>query len=145
MPPFAALAALSGLLAHSVLAEGLVESSVVHRGPPSVSDARRFPDLDTCVRECVFNDRFRQNLARERLAWPANRQGIWQDTADETEWLREVWIAAWNAARECESRNGWPPFAVPHLTRLRDLLGEEDYAAGRMPPAVPVWRFRELR
>jgi hypothetical protein len=25
---------------------------------------------------------------------------------------------------------------------LEELLGEEDFALGRMPPPVPVWRFQ---
>jgi hypothetical protein len=31
------------------------------------------------------------------------------------------------------------------LKRLKDMLGEDDYYAAKLPPHVPIWRFEEIR
>jgi hypothetical protein len=30
------------------------------------------------------------------------------------------------------------------LKKLREMIGENAYYYGQMPPSVPVWRFREV-
>lgn len=34
---------------------------------------------------------------------------------------------------------------IQGLIRLRKIIGPESYNAGKMPPAVPLWRFRAIR
>lgn len=51
----------------------------------------------------------------------------------------------WDALDDanCEWRPEWQRRLS--LARVRDLIGEDDYAAGILPPAVPVWWFREMK
>ena len=70
------------------------------------------------------------------------RREVWGKWLLENERLHDAWDALDWACYQPDGRD-W--MGEQHLDRLRRLLGREAYEAGRMPPAVPVWRFRKIR
>lgn len=86
------------------------------------------------------------------------RHGWWlsSELDYETDARRRSIITAWHAENRELFRvwdlldDAWCPGFPPWrqrvaLARLRDTIGLEAFNAGRMPPCVPVWRFRELK
>jgi hypothetical protein len=105
---------------------------------PPLADARRLPPA-TQIRQLVgFNSAYRQFLEARREV----RRHEWDELTEiinETDRLREIWQAAADASSEdhiwvCRRRS---------LKRLKELIGEGAYEAGRLPPCVPLWRFYE--
>lgn len=107
---------------------------------PPAHDRYRFPDAAVASHAVAFNDAFRENLAQERRIWPHSMQLAFVVTVDEAMALREIW---WRLSLSQADEREWSHRL--HLKRLRYLLGPEDYAGGRMPPAVPAWRFRDKK
>lgn len=101
---------------------------------PPACDARRWPDRLAVVAALDFNGQYRHHL-RTYGKDDAARDAALRDAED--------LFAVWDALDDAQLNTG-PYSRRYHLARLRDLLGEDAYAAGRMPPAVPVWRFREI-
>jgi hypothetical protein len=105
-------------------------------GPPPVTleDCRRFPDHATA--------RANLALANAHLEWlrsirtptgVAERQvGNWKMEAS---YSQELWEAAEKATDESR---------LDALKMLKALRGPEDWYGGKLPPPVPVWRFRRL-
>jgi hypothetical protein len=98
------------------------------RFPPDLTDdQQRFAEqLDGYWLHCQrWNDRnywmyaaARRDLAECQRAWALLAHARWTE--------RDVC-----GRREC-------------LEELRGLIGDAAYGAGRMPPPVPLWRFREV-
>lgn len=62
-------------------------------------------------------------------------------------WEREALTLyrAWDLLDDSR-HGGYPPWRQRvALGRLREAIGAEAFDRGEMPPAVPVWRFREMR
>jgi hypothetical protein len=84
----------------------------------------------------AFNASYRQYLEARRWV----RRHEWEELSDvlgETDRLREIWQAAAEAAAEdhiwvCRRQA---------LRRLQELIGDEAYYSGNLPPCVPLWRF----
>ena len=53
--------------------------------------------------------------------------------------------AVWDAVRDANCEVYYSPVRRAALLRLRGLLGDAEYVAGRLPPRVPVWRFTEIK
>jgi hypothetical protein len=105
---------------------------------PPLADSTRLPPLGH-IRELLnFNAAYRQYLEARREV----RRHEWDEITEivsETDHLREVWQAAADATSEdhiwvCRRR------ALKHL---KELLGDQAYDAGTMPPCVPLWRFHD--
>ena len=103
---------------------------------PPLSDCRRLP-LDVPVRQMLdFNAAYRQNLEARRCV----RRHEWDEITDalrETDRLREVWQCVADAVSEeqiwvCRRQA---------LRHLKELIGEEAYNQGSLPPCIPIWRF----
>lgn len=108
---------------------------------PPLADCWRFPPRGAVTRNREFNYSFRSRLAEEREVWPASVQYRFDAALRESEWRYRCWDALDDALYEW--RPAWRRRLA--LAALRDLLGDEDYAAGRMPAAVPARVFRDLR
>lgn len=107
---------------------------------PRIGDAKLFPHIDHIREGRRFNRRFREHL-QERLAIELDRFGAIQQAISETDRLFVVWDLADDAA--CDSYGVAKRRTA--LKRLREILGEDDYLSGRLPPPVPTWRFNEGR
>jgi hypothetical protein len=112
-------------------------------------ERERFPSQMECDRAIEFNQAFRQHiqarLAEEEYSLRPNYDRIsflHRAMAEAWDSHYAYWILSLNSDRERElareqpeaSWRGW-------LAALRQKLGEEAYAAGRMPPAAPEWAF----
>jgi len=105
----------------------------------------------------VFSREIEQHIDTQKVIYPWRRDFL-EVIRSELVAERKVWDALADAQRtywqdDC-CFSGWPGvgcvWAVSDevrraaLRRLRELLGEADYAAGRMPPPVPWWTFRPI-
>lgn len=128
----------SSILAAPVPAQRAPESIATPRPEPLPEDLLQFP----C--EWVAAEALRQ--ADAHIAWLEGQTLAWTHDHDLTIWLwearrlRGIWNelhwAYWVSNNEARR---------PYLDNLRNLLGNEDYERGLMPPAVPVWRFRQVK
>ena len=84
-------------------------------------------------------------LAREHRRWHEQQFPLatwrlceWRECGRDARWCFDCWD--WlHAAQQGEGRG--PDYWLYSLRRLRTLIGEEAYQAGRLPPPVPAWHF----
>lgn len=112
---------------------------------PRLSEAQLFgqltaPGLEECLK---FNAAYRSHLELELQFCPCgytNRKEALSAANADNNRCWEIY----------SNLNGgvFGPFVSNRraaLRRLKELLGDEDYYAGQLPPHVPVWWFREVR
>lgn len=104
---------------------------------PPLSDAERFPPRRVAAAALEFNRAYRDYLECQQ-AFEVRSWWDWQDALNETDYVYQCWSAL-AAVQGAEGEDGASRRAA--LERLRELLGEEAYYQGAMPPCVPVWRF----
>jgi hypothetical protein len=110
------------------------------RDTPPVADSERFPDRQTVAEMIRFNRAYRKTLeARQHLE--TDRAEEIQRVIKETDRLYHIW----DAVRDARCDYYYVTVRRQALKKLRDLLGEEAYTAGALPPNVPTWRFAESR
>lgn len=110
----------------------------LHLAPPLV-DAQRFPDRAAVNELLVFNRAYRKFLEE--------RQPVDSVHAEELRKVqREVdqLYLVWDAVRDARCEYYYVTVRRQALKRLRELLTEEHYEQGLLPPHVPVWRFQEV-
>ena len=107
--------------------------ALVQSPPPYQEDMRRFPD-EAVTRECLYMASVYVERARLRQAAMPRP---WSDEADEDvlsgQWCQECWSKL-NDYRQWKMRSA--------AGELREALGDDLFFQGRMPPPVPLWRFR---
>lgn len=111
---------------------------------PFEADLYRFPPREACAAARAFNYSFRCKMDKEREIWPdAPVQAIFDEANSAA--LRSY--AIWDKLDDCHHGIDWQPWWKRRLmlAELRTLMGPENYAAAKMPPAVPVHLFRELK
>lgn len=107
---------------------------------PKVIDADRFPDRGTSNDLVKFNRTYRKTLeTRQHLE--TDRAGELQNAIRETDRL----YAVWDAVRDARCEYYYVTVRRQSLKKLRELIGEDNYAAGDLPPVVPTWRFADAR
>ena len=74
----------------------------------------------------------------QRRAAEAHHRDEWSDALQEAEQICEILYLVETAASPNKS---WV-CRRQALRQLRELLGPEAYAAGHLPPCVPLWRFQ---
>lgn len=68
----------------------------------------------------------------------------WDEQIAEQERIKETWYLLWKARVFAKPKCLNPYQCAEVLQDLRDILGERDYALGRMPPPIPVHRYTEI-
>lgn len=105
------------------------------RDAPPLADAARLPPAAVCHEAAAFNRRLASRF-RDRALWEPDREGVLSAAAAECDAYCEFWWTAANAA------NG---FGVAQRRRslayIRDAIGREAWAAGRLPDFVPGHLF----
>lgn len=104
---------------------------------PPLTDRDRFPPREIARSALQFNRAYRLHV-QGRQMFEQHNWWYWQEVITETDYLFHCWD--WlHAAQGGEGRdeNYWRA----SLRRLRELIGDENYSAGVMPPNVPMWRF----
>jgi hypothetical protein len=107
---------------------------------PRVADAQRFPDRATVAEYLAFNRAYRKHIDTGILPDAPHGWKI-RLALQETDHLYQVW----EIVRDSCSENYYVTMRRHALKKLRAVLGDEDYYAGRLPPFVPLWRFQEMR
>jgi hypothetical protein len=107
---------------------------------PRVSDSFRFPERPAVNELVRFNRAFRKHID-QRQQLETDRADTLRTVIHETDRL----YAVWDAVRDARCEFYYITVRRQALKKLKDLLGEDSYAAGRLPPNVPTWRFNELK
>lgn len=106
---------------------------------PSLADAFRFPDRAVVNELLVFNRAYR-NYVEQRQPLETAHWGDLRTAQREVDHLYQVW----DTVRDARCEYYYVTVRRQALKRLRDMIGEEAYAKGELPPHVPLWRFREM-
>jgi hypothetical protein len=105
---------------------------------PKLSDCQRFPDRGTVTELLAFNRAYRRFLdARQTMEH--DRCACVRMALKETDSLYQVW----DAVRDARCDYYYVTVRRQALKRLQTMLGPDGYAAGELPPHVPLWRFSE--
>jgi hypothetical protein len=106
---------------------------------PPLLDGQRFPDRAVISDLLAFNRAYRQQIdnrqAVELAHWWELREAV-----QEADRLYHIW----DTLRDARCEYYYVTVRRQALKRLRDLIGEEAYYSGRLPPYVPVWRFQRI-
>jgi hypothetical protein len=125
------------LFASPVLAQ--LPEEIEEFDAPPLEDVYRFPTLEQAHHAWVFNSLYREQMEARR-AFQRHRYDEITRALEEAAQLARAWDQVWIARCEgCSDRR-----RRLALKGLRELIGPEDYYAGRMPPPVPLWRFVEI-
>lgn len=120
--------------------QGLVLLALLTPPDVKLSDRERFPPRECAHASLTFNREYHAHIAARRSLDLRNEE-YWSETLEETAALYEAWD--WlHAAQEGEGKG--EEYWLHSLRRLRELIGEEAYQQGTMPPCVPVQRFYVL-
>lgn len=119
--------------------------------PPLEAELARFPTKEIAAGCMEFNRQYLRHVEGMRLLCP-QRAEYWFEVERETDRLWYCWDAL-QGARYCEGeyeegadRDGMTPAEYRRywFQHLRELIGDEAFHAGQMPPAAPVWRFEAV-
>lgn len=117
------------------------EKMPVAEPAPVVDPLPQFPPLALAEHYYYFS--------AAHVSWLETRLPLEQDRKEWREYITQAnychlrWQALhlarqpWWGGEEYDQANYW-------IDQLKDLLGEEDFKAGRMPPAAPFWYFRDV-
>jgi hypothetical protein len=121
----------------TALISAALTMGVLNHEPP-ISDLGRFPPPRYVERLRSFQAEYLEHL-RARLSYQIHEREQILEAISETESLWAPWETLYDA------QHAWSEDWIRHhLAYLRMQLGMEDYLEGRMPPPVPVWRFRRI-
>lgn len=103
---------------------------------PKVFESGLFPDRKF-VLDALSCNRVHRNLINDlKAVYPIWRHDVLNDTYRELIELDRIWTFLLYIDQES---------SVTHqrymLNELKNVIGAENYYSGRMPPAIPVWRF----
>ncbi len=108
-------------------------------GAPPLGDGLRFPERSVISDMLAFNRSYRQHLDN-RLAVELVRAHELQEAEQEADRLYQIW----DLVRDARCDYYYVTVRRQALKRLRDLVGEEAYYGGTLPPHVPLWRFQTI-
>ena len=106
--------------------------------PPAWA-ADRLPPRAEINRAMEFNRRYAAHLAARR-DFELDRAAVLDAAIRETDRLYRVW----DAARDARTDFYYVTVRRAALARLRDLVGDEAFQAGRLPTPVPTQLFNEM-
>ena len=107
---------------------------------PMADDALRFPDRGTVNELLAFNRRYRQLIDVRK---PLELVHGWElrVALQETDRLYQIW----DKVRDARCPYYYVTVRRQALKRLREMVGEDSYYSGNLPPCVPLWCFREVQ
>jgi hypothetical protein len=106
---------------------------------PPLSDGLRFPDRATVNDFIALNRAYRHHLEVRQPIELAHGAEL-REAVQEVEQLHQVW----DMVRDARCEYYYVTVRRQALKRLRELVGEEAYYGGKLPPSVPVWRFQKM-
>lgn len=106
---------------------------------PTLSDGLRFPERAVISDLLTFNRAYRQHIdsrqAVEVVHWWELREAV-----QEADRLYHVW----DTVRDARCEYYYVTVRRQALKRLREMIGDEAYHAGQLPPHVPLWQFQRI-
>jgi hypothetical protein len=106
---------------------------------PPLHDGMRFPERTVVSDLLAFNRAYRQHLdtllAVELVHWWELREAL-----QEADRLYQIW----DTVRDARCDYYYVTVRRQALKRLREVLGDEAYCSGCLPPHVPLWRFQRI-
>lgn len=122
--------------------DSMRERYQISKTAPPLEDSKRFPSDSETIRNAVKVNR--EYLEYLKAAEPLDRinKKWYEDTINETNELFEFWNQL-DDLHTYSSSNKWHQRSC--LKEIKRILGDENYNAGKCPPPVPYWRFRELK
>lgn len=106
---------------------------------PPLYDCMRFPDRTLINDMLAFNRAYRQHLDNRQALELAN---AWE--------LREMLLEAdrlyqiWDLVRDTRCDYYYVTVRRQALKKLKEMIGDQAYYSGRLPPHVPVWQFARI-
>lgn len=114
-----------------------IQSSLQQEDPP-LTDLNFFPCYDFVVEQRESNCKYRKFVEEKLTIWEKHNANYWRKVFYETKYCYRCWDALYDAQGGfCEEED----YRRQALRRLRQLIGEEAYYKGLIPPPVPIWRF----
>jgi len=106
---------------------------------PLLNDCQRFPDRATVNDLLAFNRAYRRHID---VRQPVELARWWElrTVLQETDQLYQVW----DTVRDARCEYYYVNVRRQALKRLREMLGNDAYYDGELPPYVPVWRFQQI-
>jgi hypothetical protein len=106
---------------------------------PMLQDCERFPDRATVNDLLAFNRAYRRHID---VRQPVELSRWWElrTVLQETEYLYQVW----DKVRDARCEYYYVTVRRKALKDLRDMVGDDAYYSGQLPPYVPVWRFQPV-
>jgi hypothetical protein len=106
---------------------------------PALHDCLRFPDRATVNDLLGFNRAYRQHVDVRQPVELAHWWGL-RAALQETDQLYQIW----DTVRDARCEYYYVTVRRQALKRLREMIGEEAYYSGNLPPCVPLWRFQQM-
>jgi hypothetical protein len=106
---------------------------------PPAQDCCRFPERTTVNEYLAFNRAYRQQIDVRQPGEPARWWEL-RTALQETDYLYQIW----DTVRDARCEYYYVTVRRQALKRLREMLGEEAYYSGQLPPYVPLWRFAPI-
>jgi hypothetical protein len=106
---------------------------------PRLADAWRFPDRAAVNELLVFNRAYRKYLEERQPVDPLHATEL-RYVIREVDYLFTIW----DAVRDARCDYYFVHVRRQALKRLREMLPEDDYYGGQLPPHVPFWRFQTV-
>ena len=107
---------------------------------PMLADSFRFPERNAVNELVKFNRAFRKTID-QRQQLETDRADSFRNVLWETDRLYQVW----DSVRDARCDFYYVTVRRQALKKLRDLVGEEAYLTGDLPPNVPTCRFNEMK
>jgi hypothetical protein len=106
---------------------------------PAIRDAERFPNREAVNELLAFNRAYRQHIGARQ---PVELAHWWEFRAalQETDQLYQIW----DTVRDARCDYYYVTVRRQALKKLREMIGDEAYWNGDLPPHVPLWRFQEI-
>jgi hypothetical protein len=105
---------------------------------PSSYDCFRFPERQAINEFLTFNRAYRQHLDMRQPCEPSRWWEL-RTAVQETDHLYQVW----DTVRDARCEYYYVTVRRQALKRLREMVGDDAYYNGQLPPYVPLWRFQD--
>ncbi len=105
---------------------------------PRLEESNRLPERKAVNDLVQFNRAFRKRLVEKHIL-EQDRSEVYEAVMVETDRLYKVW----DAVRDAKCSFYYVTVRRQALSRLKEMLGDEDYYNTNLPPNVPTWRFHE--
>jgi hypothetical protein len=106
---------------------------------PPLYDCMRFPDRSLVNDMLAFNRAYRQHLDNRQAMELSNSWEI-HEMLLEADRLYQIW----DLVRDTRCDYYYVTVRRQALKKLKELIGDQAYYSGCLPPHVPVWRFARI-